>query len=259
MAAVAEELFESRQTGQQSARRRYLITSATSDVDAASALLTEAPTSVNGLSRNGFSVDEIKSDTYEGEVSYGAASQEIGSFEVSFDAQAVTTHITHSKETIASYSTDSGGAPDMKNAIGVDEDGNVTGCDIYTPQFSFSKTLIADTNDVDTAYINGLMDIIGHTNNATFEGFAAGEVLALGARGSKSGYDRWTIAFQFICSPNVTGLAVGDMTGIAKKGWEYLWVYYETDDDGNGATIATPKHAYVERVYDAADFSGLEP
>jgi len=41
----------------------------------------------------------------------------------------------------------------------------------------------------------------------------------------------WEIAFKFAASPNATDLTVGDITGIEKKGWEYLWVRYADAED----------------------------
>ena len=45
-----------------------------------------------------------------------------------------------------------------------------------------------------------------------------------GEAGTKRGSGDWEISFRFAASPNVTGLAVGDITGINKKDSHYLWV-----------------------------------
>jgi hypothetical protein len=56
----------------------------------------------------------------------------------------------------------------------------------------------------------------------------------------------------------VTGLAVGPITGIAKKGWEYLWVRYaDVEDTGAKMLVKRPIAAYVEQVYEYANFAGL--
>jgi len=68
----------------------------------------------------------------------------------------------------------------------------------------------------------------------------------------------WEITGQFAASPNVTGLSVGDITGIDKKGWEYLWVLYQdTEDTSAAALVKRPVAAYVERVYDSGNFGSL--
>ena len=48
------------------------------------------------------------------------------------------------------------------------------------------------------------------------------------------------------------------MTGIDKKGWEYLWVRYEdAEDAAANALVKKPTAAYVEKVYEEGDFAGL--
>ena len=70
--------------------------------------------------------------------------------------------------------------------------------------------------------------------------------------------DDWEITYRFAASPNKTGLTVGDIGGISKKGWEYMWVRYADDvDDTAMALIKKPVAVYIEKVYDDAAFSGL--
>jgi hypothetical protein len=84
-----------------------------------------------------------------------------------------------------------------------------------------------------------------------------GERLQAWRRVRRGGGD-WEITFRFAASPNQTGLSVGSITGINKKGWEYLWVRYaDAEDTGSGAIIKKPIAAYVERVYDDANFGAL--
>ena len=66
------------------------------------------------------------------------------------------------------------------------------------------------------------------------------------------------ISFKFAASPNATGLVVGDITGIAKKGWEYLWVRYaDAEDTSAKVLVKKPIAAYVEQVYPYGNFAGL--
>lgn len=68
----------------------------------------------------------------------------------------------------------------------------------------------------------------------------------------------WEVTFRFARSPNQSGLAIGSIGGIAKRGWEYLWIRYAAQDDaGTGTRIKRPVGVYVERVYDEAFFSEL--
>jgi hypothetical protein len=78
----------------------------------------------------------------------------------------------------------------------------------------------------------------------------------------KKGDGPWSLAFKFIASPNagsgatLPALSVGDITGIAKKGHEYMWVRYEADVSQK-TLIKKPRHVYVNKVYRDGDFSKL--
>lgn len=79
-----------------------------------------------------------------------------------------------------------------------------------------------------------------------------------GASGSKRGEDDWEITFRFAASPNKTGLTVGDIVGINKKGWEYMWVRYaDAEDAAAKAIVKKPVAVSVEKVYEEGDFSTL--
>ncbi len=83
-------------------------------------------------------------------------------------------------------------------------------------------------------------------------------MLFLGASGTKRGGGDWEITFRFAASRNRTNLTIGDITGISKKGWEYLWVRYADAEDANAkALIKKPVAVYVEKVYEEGDFGLL--
>lgn len=204
-------------------------------------------------------VDTV-SDTGEWRVTatYGESEPaEVGGSSYNFDTGGGTSHITHSKSTEHSYKAGGGSAPDHKNAIGWTPDG-IEGVDIVTPVFNFSETHILDDATINAAYKLALRNATGKTNSATFKGFAAGTVLFLGASGSKRGSDSWEVTFNFAVGTNETGLAVGDITGIAKDGWEYLWIRFEDEvDDTAKSRVRRPLAVYIEKVYDSADFSTI--
>ena len=59
-------------------------------------------------------------------------------------------------------------------------------------------------------------------------------------------------------SPNANNLSIGGINGINKKGWEYLWVRYVDDKDAAAMMmVKKPLAVYVEKVYQAGDFSLL--
>ena len=130
--------------------------------------------------------------------------------------------------------------------------------DVTVPVYNFSETHYIAVAAVSGAYKAALFYLTGSVNNGGFKGFAAGEVLFLGASGSQRGEDDWEIKFKFAASPNATGLVVGDITGINKKGWEYLWVRYaDAEDTSAKVLVKKPIAAYVEQVYPYGNFAGL--
>jgi hypothetical protein len=115
--------------------------------------------------------------------------------------------------------------------------------------------------------MTGLYALTGKVNSTgfwiTIRGdryqFAAGECLFLGASADEStASDFVDITYRFAASPNRTGITVGDITGISKKGWEYLWVRYADAEDATAkAIVKKPVAAYVEKVYEVGDFSAI--
>lgn len=208
-----------------------------------------------------YSVSYLGDDAWQVTVNYekkGAEPQQTDPLKRSrsFDTTGGTQHITQA-DGEQRYGDN---APDQKKAIGVDDSG-VNGVDIVVPQLQWTETYDVPNAYVTNAYIKGVAEATGKTNNATFRSFAAGEVLFVGCTGSQEWDDQkgrgpWSLSFKFIASPNVTNETVGDITGIDKKGHEYLWVRYETAASNNVA-IKKPRHVYVNRVYKEGDFSAL--
>ncbi len=95
-------------------------------------------------------------------------------------------------------------------------------------------------------------------NSDNFEGYQPGEVLFMGASGQKRGDTRWEVTFKFAASPNRTGIVAGSSSGIAKNGWDYLWVQYGEDvDNAVKVRIKKPVAVFIEEVYNSAPFSIL--
>jgi hypothetical protein len=79
-----------------------------------------------------------------------------------------------------------------------------------------------------------------------------------GRGGLQARADDWEITFRFAASLYRTGIVVGEITGIAKKGWQYMWVRYaDAEDDAAKAIVKKPVAVYVEKVYEEGDFAGL--
>lgn len=233
----------------------YVVEGTDDDVVVRSLVESTIPALYLGLIFQSYHISTLGAGVWEISVRYGKKEpKEPGESSFSFDTGGGTQHITQSLETVGSH-VDSGTAPDFKGAIGVTAD-SVEGADITVPVYNFTETHYIDDALVTGAYKAALFSLTGRVNDGGFKGFAEGEVLFLGASGSKRGSDDWEISFRFAASPNVTGLSIGDITGIDKKGWEYLWVRYADVEDEH-VLVKQPLAVYVERVYESGDFSAL--
>lgn len=180
-----------------------------------------------------------------------------------FDTGSGTMHRDVALEHVATY-PDS--APSFGGAIGVDGDGGITGCDIVMPTPGFTETVTLSKGQFNAAYKRRLIYLTGKVNDAPFRGFESGEVLFNGASASRNG-EKWTVTYRFSVSENKTDLVVGSgddaITIAAKEGWDYLWFRYAEVDAMNGdgnvvGVVRKPVAAYVERVYERADFGEIK-
>ena len=269
MPVTVTEKLESRRstTGDNpSAELVYTVRGTDSDMTARSQAEATSPATYDGMPRQSVTVEPIGHELWDATVRYAPDTQQqstppqTGESTFAFDTGGGTQHITQSKQTVGTYAASGTTAPDFQGAIGVTQDA-VEGVDITVPIYQFSETHYLPAAAVSNSYKGALFSLTGKVNSGGFRGFAAGEVLFLGATGARRGTgpdDDWEITFRFAASPNVTGLSVGSISGIAKKGWEYLWVRYADQEDTSANTIVKrPVAAYVERVYDQGSFGGL--
>lgn len=175
-----------------------------------------------------------------------------------FDTGGGTMHRNQSLKTVSKAPND---APDFNGAIEVDNEGNVNGVDVTMPVLNFTETHTMSGTRVTTSYKKNIAALTGTVNRSSFRGFAAGEVLFLGASGSKRSKKAsapWEITFRFAVSPNQSSVSVGKLKVSNKKGWNYLWVRYaDKVADNKKNVIKEPVAAYVEQVYPEGDFGNL--
>ena len=238
------------------------------DAALAAARAKAASHTVEGMVLDSVEVMErINKDTWKVKASYededGGSNdddddgeEETSSF--AFDTGGGTMHRNQSLKTVAKVPND---APDFNGAIEVDNEGNVNGIDVTMPVLNFTETHTMAGSRVSTSYRKSVAALTGTVNKASFRGFAAGEVLFLGASGtkrSKKPNAPWEITFRFAVSPNQSGLEVGKLKISSKKGWDYLWVRYaDRVSDNKKNVIKEPVAAYVEQVYPEGDFGNL--
>lgn len=169
-------------------------------------------------------------------------------------------HITSSLATVGRYGPNA--SAQLAGTIGWDGH-DVQGCDIIAPVYNFSETHRFTDAVVTPAYKASLYRLTGNVNSDTFRGFQPGEVLFLGASGRRVAHNMWEVGFRFASLPNHSSengnlITIGDITNIAKNGWDYLWVQYADDVDATAkVVIRRPVAVYVEQVYYTAAFAGM--
>lgn len=261
--AQVVELFNSRT--QQSATDkgvvefRYVVFNAADEAAVNSAVQAQAPTTYTNplynaaLYRKSIDITEqLNATTWKVTVRFETPTQlDTLQTQTSFDTTGGTQHITQSFAT-TKYGT---GAPDLNGAIG-DDGESVQGVDVTVPVFQFQETHYISDNAFNAWAIYALTGCI---NSSTFRGWAAGEVLFLGAAGTwRTDRNVWEITYKFAASPNLSNLSVGTIAGIDKGGWDYLWIRYATTPDVSAPMLVKkPVGVYVEQVYAAVPFSQL--
>ncbi len=257
MPITIDERFDSRgatESSDPTAELIFVVQGTDNDLQVRSLVAATAPDTYLELVRHSFSIETVGAGIWECKVRYVEFSSES---QFTFDTAGGTQHITQARENVQRVAAPGFDAPNFYGAIGVNAD-RVDGTDVTVPIFSFTETHYIRNHLITGAYKLALFQLTGRANDGGFKGFAKGEVLFLGASGSKRGFDDWEITFRFAASPNAVGLTIGSITGINKEGWHYLWVRFVDDEDTAAkALIKRPVAAYVERVYDYGDFSLL--
>lgn len=261
MAITVTEKWDSRsQTAgpSASAELNYVVRGTTDELAAHVAMVDASPLEYAGLIRQSSTLEPLADGVWEGSVRYGAAQpREPGLSTFSFDTGGGQQQVTQSLATVQAKAPAGKTPPNFRGAISVTKD-SVDGVSITVPIFNFSETHILANLMVTPALRANLFAMTGRVNNAPFRGFAAGEVLFLGASGSSRDKDTWEISYKFAASPNATDLSVGNISGLTKRGWDYLWVRYaDVEDEESSTLVKQPVAVYVEQVYPFGNFAAL--
>lgn len=237
----------------------YDIHNTADEAEVQTLILGTAPAVYNGLILDSVEADPVFTDGSASPTGLwkGKARYLVPEVQYTFDTGGGESKITQSYQTVSAYAPAGFVAPDFGGAIGVSAD-SVEGAQIPIPKYDFTETHVFADSNVTPTYKSNLFNLTGRKNGSPYKGFAAGEVLFLGATGSNRGSGQWTITFRFSCSPNVSGLTIGTITGINKRGWDYLWIRYADFVDLSAfALVKRPIAAYVEEVILDGDFSLL--
>ena len=189
MAVTVTEKIDSRKRSEGNVTCTFLVSGTSDQAAASSALMSDAPTTFEGMRRYWFPtvepirVDEVNDDgLWQGEVTYMHWPMlDINVQTITASTSGGTQHIKCSRNTAGRYSA-SGDAPDMGGCIGTTKDG-VEGVDIIVPVFNFKvrKALPGKPNFSTLYNLTGKIDggeFTVHDNwNGESIAVAAGECL----------------------------------------------------------------------------------
>jgi hypothetical protein len=264
MSITITELETSRSGDTTSSIHEFHISGEANDSVVWATLNTYTAATWDSLVKQNVAIEAIGNGLWTGSVTYGRLPMpEVNTGTWSFEFGSG--ELVHIQQAISQTAfVASGTAPDPKGAINVrkTQDGAnvVDGLDIDAAvSFRWSETWrwpYATANSI--SFINLIKGTLKRTNDAAWRIFSEGEVRLLRVAGEAQGEAYVPVTYEFEAETNVTGLTVGDITGISKKGFEYLWPYYKQVYDATAkVVIPQPSAVYVAKVFKTADFSAL--
>jgi hypothetical protein len=210
------------------------------------------------LKRGWWRLQPLGFKLFRASIPYRKRSIEPNDYTFNFDTTGGMIHLTCAKEHIADYAAPGDPAGNNINqhggVIGVTDNGEVEGTDIYAPALKMNYGFRFPEGVVNSTLARTLARATGKTNSDIWDGFQVGELLYIGSTGSDGRDAEAAVDFHLLASENATGLTIGDIVGIAKKGWEYLWVSYIPNVVG-GKAARIPDRVFVERVFDPVNFA----
>lgn len=112
---------------------------------------------------------------------------------------------------------------------------------------------------VTPTYIDVVSGLCGCFNNATFRGYAAGQIQLVSAVGAKRTNEDWQLAFGFGYQPNETSVDIGGGITIPelRGSWHYFVQTVQRKMTGRNVLVPHPTWAIVQRVWPEANLGGL--
>jgi hypothetical protein len=242
-----------------SAEKIYVVINTDDDVVVRTLVETGVPSVYLGLNLTNYDFHPLGNGLWDVTATWGTKKlTNLGDVVTSFDTTGGTRHITQSLQTVGAYAAPGfvAAVTDNEGAIGLDGD-RVNGVDVPGPgTFTFQLSRSWPSIAMTPAKIVSIAEATFKTNSDIYYGFAVGTLLFLGASGSQRGVKDWEVTYQFAYSRNVTNMTIGSITGINKKGWEYVWCRYYPNI-ATTSRVLRPGQAYVERVCDEFAFASL--
>ena len=275
---MALEVIEQtgRSLGNDTYEQRYLVVDTMSASAARNAVLAKSAEDFGDFKRDEVRVEELRGRVghWLAEVSYvraDIAPPEEGDQWFNLSSRVETTHVNRSRETVGTFAPAGETPADFGGMIGVRGDGDVEGVDIQVPVYSFTvDKYLAPNVGADSNYLRDITGLLARVNAEPFAVrtamdetgstiiFQPHEVLLIGASAGRRGGQPWEFHFEFAASPNLDDLEIGTIAGIVKRGWDYLWLRYETFEDPDQQVLLKKTiAAYVEQLYKEGDFERL--
>jgi hypothetical protein len=146
--------------------------------------------------------------------------------------------------------------PDLKGAIGYTKSG-VNGVEVKTKGFGFNLTVYFSPSIWNSGLLNTFYELGTCYNNATFMGFAAGEVLYVDSSATGSFYQRVPVTHNFIANPNVVSIADEGFPALTANGHDVVDYLFYDEVGADDQLIQVPEFRFVHRVYDPANLDPL--
>lgn len=153
------------------------------------------------------------------------------------------------------------GASGVGDLIGVNGD-KIDGVDVYFPKGQYKET--REINTLDSGYRKLLFQNAGTINASAWKGWAAGEVLFLGAVATRKGRGKWKMVYSFAIQANTPQSIETNYGGapaiqsFTKIGWDYMWFERQQTANGAGTEIETKIEAvHIAKVYPTFNFALL--
>lgn len=232
--------------------------------DVISFLSNELPRTYGNLRLTGFDPSRIAKGLYEVDASYGmyvrrfsgvpALESNTGanSYTFSFSTGGATYRTNVAKEQTTYDILPGVPSVDIANMLNWNGQ-SADGLDIVGPKLTLTIRKRMQGAIITLPYIRTVVNLTGKTNNAAYFGFAAGELLFLGADGSMVPGGDTELTFNFSAAPNVASAGFNGVTITDIGGHDYLHAFVLPGAVG----VVDIRGVYKARLYDSADFTQL--
>lgn len=242
---------------------RNFLVKGSEDPQIAYAILVEFKTELQLQAIYGMTVSSISWKLISGSESWQFTATydytpDVGEFTITMDTTGGTTKQTEAFHQWI-YPAQGETARQFKTTVNV-QDNKPEGVDRIIPALKLNIRARIPSSKIGKpiSYAKLVAGLTGTVNKNPYLTFAAGELLFLGASGTIVG-ENPVLDYGFAASPNLSNVTIGGITGINKRGHDFLWFDYKVlKDEQSGLQISKARAAYSAEVYTYSDFSALQ-